>query len=566
MAQKPGSFEAPLSSPVLWIIRVLALTAVGLASYLSLRAAEHGATLGCGAGATFDCDSVLDSSWARVLGMPVAMLGALCYAGIFIVSWLVCRRTIFVARCGMALLALLVASTVTSIAWFTGLQVVKLQTFCPYCLGIHLCGALIAIFFVFGTVARYRKAGRGVQPIGPLRASLARPGSKQPVAVVKGFGQFGIPIFLGVVGVVGLIGLQILRPAKTYEIATLSSSGGQLDAEPVLLKPFAGELVSSQPASQPSVTTEADTAASEEAPKTPSEEIAETPERHTAHRVVTVGVGNAPKDEPDTAGSELAVLDALLNKETKTGEVYDESDVIKNEAWTEGKYDIGFKPADFDLSAVPEELDNASRITKILRGRMTFDIYDQAYLGSPEAPNVAIELFDYTCKHCRATHERVHNALLRYGDQLAFVVMPVPLELRCNKFLRSARPQNVGACNLAKIALIVSKAGPKKFEVFHDWMMSDEEKPKRYEQALVRAYQQAGRDEVRQGLKDKDINERISRHVNLFANLGNEWTSTAQFGMPVFIAGDKISSGSFEDDKEYFDFIELAFDIEPVQH
>ena len=51
-----------------------------------------------------------------------------------------------------------------------------------------------------------------------------------------------------------------------------------------------------------------------------------------------------------------------------------------------------------------------------------------------------------------------------------------------------------------------------------------------------------------------------------FANLGNEWTSTAQFGMPVCIAGDKISSGSFEDDKEYFDFIELAFDIEPVQH
>ena len=271
------------------------------------------------------------------------------------------------------------------------------------------------------------------------------------------------------------------------------------------------------------------------------------------------------KKEEDAASSELAVLDALLNKETKTGEVYDASDVIKNDAWTEGKYDIGFKPADFDLGAVPEELQNESRITKILRGRMTFDIYDQAYLGSAEAPNVVIELFDYTCKHCRATHQRVHNALRRYGDQLAFVVMPVPLELRCNKFLRSARPQNIGACNLAKIALIVSKAGPGKFANFHDWMMSDEEKPKRYEQALVRAYQEVGRLPVRQGLKDKDINKRISRHVNLFANLGNEWTSTAKFGMPVFIAGDKISSGSFEDDQEYFDFIELAFEIEPVQ-
>ena len=51
----------------------------------------------------------------------------------------------------------------------------------------------------------------------------------------------------------------------------------------------------------------------------------------------------------------------------------------------------------------------------------------------------------------------------------------------------------------------------------------------------------------------------------MFANLGNEWTSPTQFGMPVFIAGDKIASGSFADDQEYFDFIELAFDIEPVQ-
>jgi len=554
IAQKPGSFDPPLSTLILWAIRGLALIAVGLAAYLSWRSAEHGTLLGCGDGATLDCSAVLASSWARVLGAPIAMLGVVCYAAIFLVSWLVGVRNIPVARWAMALLALLVTSVVGSILWFIGLQLVQLQAFCLYCLGVHLCGGLIAVLFVLGTTTRLRETSRGVRSLSPLQASLTRAATVgRPAAVVTGLGQFGIPIFLGLIGVAGLIALQVWQPGKTYEIATLSESGGQLEAEPVLLKPPASDPVSDQPVS--------------DAPAaTPSEDIDAPPKRHTAHRMVTVGVANGHGKEGEGVDSELAVLDALLNKETKKGELYDPADAVKNDAWTEGKYDIGFKPAKFDLGVVPDELESQSRITDILKGRLFFDIYEEAYLGSPEAPNVVIELFDYTCKHCRQTHKRVHSALRHYGDQLAFVVMPVPLELRCNKFMKSARPQNIGACNLAKIALIVSKLEPNQFARFHEWMMAEEEKPRRYEQALVRAYQDVGRVWVRSGLENTDdIDARIARHVNIFANLGNEWTNPAKFGMPVFIAGDKIASGSFENDQEYFDFIELAFDIEPVQ-
>lgn len=558
IARKSASFDPPLSTLILWAIRTLALIAVGLTAYLSWKSAEHGAILGCGDGATLDCDAVLASSWARVLGAPVAMLGGVCYAAIFLVSWLVGVRNMPVARWAVALLALLVTSVVGSILWFIGLQSVELQAFCLYCLGVHLCGGLIAVLFVLGTTARLRETSRGVRSISPLQASLAGVATVgKPAAVVTGLGQFGIPIFVGLIGVAGLIALQVWQPEKTYEIATLSESGGQLEAEPVFLQPLASEPVSAQPVS----------AATSDAPTTtPSKDIDAPPKRHTAHRMVTVGVANGHGKEDEGADSELAVLDALLNRVTKTGKLDDPTDAIKNEAWTEGKYDIGFKPAKFDLGVVPDELSSQSRITDILKGRLFFDIYEEAYLGSPEAPNVVIELFDYTCQHCRQTHKRVHSALRHYGDQLAFVVMPVPLELRCNKFMKSARPQNIGACNLAKIALIVSKLEPNQFTRFHEWMMADEEKPRRYEQALVQAYQDVGRVRIRGGLDDaEDIDARISRHVNMFANLGNEWTSPAQFGMPVFIAGDKIASGSFADDQEYFDFIELAFDIEPVQ-
>jgi uncharacterized membrane protein len=561
IAQKPGSFDPPLSTLILWAIRGLALIAVGLAAYLSWRSAEHGTLLGCGDGATLDCSAVLASSWARVLGAPIAMLGVVCYAAIFLVSWLVGVRNIPVARWAMALLALLVTSVVGSILWFIGLQLVQLQAFCLYCLGVHLCGGLIAILFVVGTTARLGGASRNIRSLSPLQASLTGVATVgKPTAVVTGLGQFGFPIFLGLIGVAGLIALQVWQPGKTYEIATLSEAGGQLEAEPVLLKPPASAPGSAPPVSDDPAATPDDPTA------TPSKDIDAPPKRHTAHRMVTVGVADGHGKEGEGADSELAVLDALLNKETKKGKLDDSADAIKNEAWTEGKYDIGFKPAKFDLGVIPDELSSQSRITDILKGRLFFDIYEEAYLGSPEAPNVVIELFDYTCRHCRQTHKRVHSALRHYGDQLAFVVMPVPLELRCNRFMKSARPQNIGACNLAKIALIVSKLEPNQFARFHEWMMADEEKPRRYEQALVRAYQDVGRVQVRSGLEEADdIDARISRHVNIFANLGSEWTSSAQFGMPVFIAGDKIASGSFVDDQEYFDFIELAFDIEPVQ-
>jgi uncharacterized membrane protein len=547
----------------LWGIRVLSLTAVGLAGYLSWQSAEHGILLGCGDGAMFDCDAVLASRWARVLDAPIAMLGVVCYAAIFLVSWLAGVRNIPVARWAMALLALLVTSVVGSILWFIGLQLVQLQAFCLYCLGVHLCGGLIAILFVVGTTARLGGASRDVRSLSPLQASLTGVATVgRPTAVVTGLGQFGFPIFLGLIGVAGLIALQVWQPGKTYEIATLAESGGQLEAEPVLLKPPASDPVSAQPVSDDRAITP-----SEDATATPSEDIDVPPKRHTTRRMVTVGVANGHgKEGGEEVDSEIAVLDALLNQETKEGELYDPADVVKNDAWTEGKYDIGFKPGKFDLGVVPDELASQSRITDILKGRLFFDIYEEAYLGSPEAPNVVIELFDYTCQHCRETHKRVHSALRRYGDQLAFVVMPVPLELRCNKFMKSARPQNAGACNLAKIALIVSKLEPSQFAKFHEWMMANKEKPRRYEQALVRAYQDVGQLRVRGGLEDADdIDTRIARHVNIFANLGNEWSSSAQFGMPVFIAGDKIASGSFENDQEYFDFIELAFDIEPVQ-
>ena len=64
-----------------------------------------------------------------------------------------------------------------------------------------------------------------------------------------------------------------------------------------------------------------------------------------------------------------------------------------------------------------------------------------------------VEMFDYTCPHCRATHKAIHGAMERFGDDLAIVALPVPLNRACNSAVTSNHSKHAEACKIAKIAV-----------------------------------------------------------------------------------------------------------------
>ena len=101
-----------------------------------------------------------------------------------------------------------------------------------------------------------------------------------------------------------------------------------------------------------------------------------------------------------------------------------------------------------------------------LDGKIKLNVYDEAVLGSPEAKYVVVELMDYTCPHCRKMHALVQQALERYGDQLAVVIMPIPLELECNPMVTSTDPMHRGACKISRLALGGGQSGPKQVRRF----------------------------------------------------------------------------------------------------
>jgi uncharacterized membrane protein len=106
---------------------IVALAGLADATYLSVQAFT-GETLSCGGSP--DCFRVLGSSYSKVGGIPVAMLGALAYFCVFTFATFAAfgytrARTLLIPTIGAMFLATL---------WFLYVQAFVLHAYCRYCL------------------------------------------------------------------------------------------------------------------------------------------------------------------------------------------------------------------------------------------------------------------------------------------------------------------------------------------------------------------------------------------------------------------------------------------------
>lgn len=100
-------------------------------------------------------------------------------------------------------------------------------------------------------------------------------------------------------------------------------------------------------------------------------------------------------------------------------------------------------------------------------------------LGSPDAQHIFVEMFDYTCKHCRKTQKAIKGARDQMGPNLGVILLPVPLNRNCNP--HATGNPNVNACELAELALSVWKAdqtnNTNHFPAFHEWLLEGDNPP-----------------------------------------------------------------------------------------
>jgi uncharacterized membrane protein/protein-disulfide isomerase len=529
----------PVRTAVAWLVRLLSFVATGLSGYLAWQSVQHGNVLGCSFGGVFDCDEVLSISWSKVLGVPVAILGTVVYVAIFLASWLLLVRNPRVARLGVGMLVLLSVAAAGAALWFTGVQLIQIGKVCPFCLAVHSCGLTIAALLAVELGFSCAAAREDAHPVVHLRSALAAgarsPRRVTPQAPVTGPSQFALPVVLGVMAVAAIVATQWLLPGPTNEVAHAGDLGGAVNLD----EPMAP--VNNPPLGE-----------------------SDGPDAHVVHRppgasVDSANLGDVNDEDVGIPEEEqsLAIDTPPVNDEgfAATGE-FDSDPEEANDGTTQTELNS-------EQPSATSTDSTSSRTVSIYNDQIKFDIYRQPYVGSPEAPHVVVELFDYTCKHCRKMHNLLERAMRRYRGDVVLVVMPVPMEASCNKQIRSARLQNRGSCKLARLALATAAARPSRFERFHYWLLDDDDTIPTYGRALVQAYDEFGRTDLRKELEDAALDDRIQRNINLYVNLASRWQGEKAFGLPVLILGDQISSGSVEFEDELFELIEDSLGAEP---
>jgi hypothetical protein len=205
------------------------------------------------------------------------------------------------------------------------------------------------------------------------------------------------------------------------------------------------------------------------------------------------------------------------------------------------------------------------RIIELLGGKLTLNVADEPLIGSINAPHVVVEMLSYDCSHCRKTNKMVKKAMSRYGDQVALVVLPLPLEAKCNRLVINPAASHTGACTTARTTIALAKVKPASFPRFHDYLMSgDEKKPPSLASILTKAFGLADRVKLQTVRDSKEMDKTIASYVDLFESLQKQSKkSKEEFGLPIQILGDHIMSGSVEKAEDIYKAWEEHLGVKP---
>lgn len=448
---KPGKFFS-------LFLLIPALIALGISSYLAYVAITASEVAGCGAGDLIDCGHVLHSKYAKWFGLPVSILAAINY--LFMVTALIAiccsARTTLTSKISWATVAFAGISAGMAAIWFVGLQIFVIGKYCPWCLGAHTCGLVIAISLLvnrpFG--AKIMMAGSAFAAAGIAALVLGQVTAEEP------------PTF------------KIIEHTVVPQDIRTSTPGESEDTNDGLF----------------------------EAPKEEDGSIFQAPSDASV---------TPRKIRSFSIAAQLLAVCSPAAMVTTTGVLQEEATKGKQE---ESKTDKPkSEPASEPKSDQETEEDGRRFIT--IQGNVKLDTKQWPMLGSPDAKYIFAEMFDYSCPHCRETHKAIKGAFDIMGDELAVMVLPVPLNSSCNTHVTATGANFVESCELSKLAVACWRLDAEKFHEFHHWMFEGSTAPT-YATAKAKADELVGREDLDAELRKEAPGKYITKHVQLYQIAG----------------------------------------------
>ncbi len=158
---------------------------------------------------------------------------------------------------------------------------------------------------------------------------------------------------------------------------------------------------------------------------------------------------------------------------------------------------------------------------RVAKGQLKFERTQLPVRGNINARIMLVCMVDYTCPHCRLFHHLFPKAVARYGDQVAFMIVPMPLNPDCNPYVRYREERHEPACDLARLSLAVWRTDASKFAQFDDWLF-EPEKARTGREARAKAEELVGKDELQKMFDTGWPHEQALKHVRVYdmANQG----------------------------------------------
>jgi uncharacterized membrane protein len=160
-----------------------------------------------------------------------------------------------------------------------------------------------------------------------------------------------------------------------------------------------------------------------------------------------------------------------------------------------------------------------NRRIAVIDGKFQVSPHELPVLGSADSPKLLLILFDYCCPHCRAAHGYLNRGRKTFGDELGVVLLPMPMDHKCNFTVQHTEPRFEHACELARLALAVWRADRKAFAAFDEWLF-EPESPRDPAAARRKAEETVGADALAAALRDPWVNEQIAANVQAYADSG----------------------------------------------
>lgn len=421
-----------------FLLLIPAAIAFGISCYLAYASITATDIAGCSSGQLFDCSHVLHSKYAKWMNIPVSLLAAVNYFGMLLALATICciAKDSVIKQISWVLVAFTGIAAGMAAIWFVGLQALVLEHYCPWCLGAHACGLIIAASILI----RRPVSGRWM---------------------LAGIG-------MAAMGTTGLILGQVLaeEPVKYKIIEHEVAPGTRTNSEGLFSAPGSDDNLFSPPKEEDG------------------------------------NIFEAPRDasvERESSGSLSASLISLFSPTAMVTWNSPDQEESKQEETATGE--------------------KQERRTISIQGNLKLDPRQWPLLGSPEAKHIFVEMFDYACPHCRATHRAIKGACESMGDDLAVMVLPVPLNSACNSAITVTGASFVESCEVSKLAVATWRLDPEKFEEFHHWMFEGATAPS-YARAKAKADELVGREKLDAELRKEAPGKYVTKHVQLYQHAG----------------------------------------------